>query len=181
MDISDIQLVIVYGLPSSLLQLYQVRMKNVSSYLAIYSIIIADRTAGRNGAQTYAILLTNKSELKGCKDRCLVNFVSLKESCRRATLLKELGSTEIIQPSQLCCDLCHSLPSTLTFLNPIKAKRVTRAKAVRKVSESTIEVLKRRLLAELSAKTLFVEVVLAEFLVVSCFVPCTVSVLSVNV
>lgn len=104
--------------------------------------------AGRNGNQACAVLLTNKSEIKSCTDSSLVDFVSLKENCRRKTLLKGLNSNEVITPNSNCCDICGTPPHNLTFINPIKAKRVPTTKAVRTVPKQAVEILKQRLLAE---------------------------------
>lgn len=105
--------------------------------------------AGRDGNPACALLLTNKAEMKACKERTLVEVVMSKENCRRKILLKGLNSEEVLPRICHCCDACgHKPTEDLKFIQPIRSKRVPKVKPVRKVSDQTIDVLKSRLLVE---------------------------------
>lgn len=105
--------------------------------------------AGRDGNPACAVLLTNKAEVKACKDKALIEVVVSKENCRRKILLKGLNSEEILPHVTHCCDACGHQPiQDLSFIVPIRSKRTPKVKPVRKVPDQTIEILKRRLLAE---------------------------------
>ena len=107
--------------------------------------------AGRDGNPARSVLITNRAEVKNCKDKPLVDVVSAgKGKCRRKLLLSNL-SDEDSPPRllNLCCDNCHHLPIvSLRFISPIKAPRKEKILPVREVSQQTVEVMKLRLSAE---------------------------------
>lgn len=105
--------------------------------------------AGRDGNPACAVLLTNKAEVKACKDSILAEVVTSKENCRRKIILKGLNSEEVFPFLDHCCDACGDQPTQdLKFFQPVRSRRVPKAKPVRKVSSQTIEILKGRLLVE---------------------------------
>ena len=107
--------------------------------------------AGRDGNPAQSVLITNRAEVKKCKDKPLVDIVSAgKGKCRRKLLLSSL-SDEVSPPrlSNLCCDNCRHLPIiSLRFISPIKAHRKEKILPLRQVPEQTVEVMKVRILAE---------------------------------
>lgn len=123
--------------------------RNECGFLYSYNVIQLSGRAGRNGNQACAVLVTNKAEIKSCKDRTLTEMVETKENCRRRALLSGLSSTEAIPAVQPCCDACGDLPiQALKFIRPIRAKRTPKKKPVRKASEQTIKILRNRLKVE---------------------------------
>ena len=96
-------------------------------------------------------MYTNKADQKTCKDSALLNLVDEKtKSCRRRTLLTQLGSDESLSPSPYCCcDVCGPLSvSTFKFLAPVKATRKPRRTTLRNVSPQVVSLLKARLLRQ---------------------------------
>ena len=84
-------------------------------------------------------------------DSALVGMVAEKSvACRRKALLKQLGSDEILTPSQHdCCDVCGALSvATFKFLTPARSTRKARPTPVRNVSAQMVSLLKARLLRE---------------------------------
>ena len=96
-------------------------------------------------------MYTNKCDQKSCKDSALLSVVAEKsKTCRRKTLLTQLGSDEILSPSRnTCCDVCGPLSvSTFKFLTPTKAARKARRTTYRNVSPQVLSLLKARLLRQ---------------------------------
>ena len=80
--------------------------------------------AGRNGGSARAHLIY---KAKQSKDKGMELFCEAKENCRRAEMLKYLGSSEIIIGGTECCDICSKgeVPySRLDVLSPTQLKRV---------------------------------------------------------
>ena len=96
------------------------------------------------------MILTNKSEVKSCKDTALLKLISSKENCRRKLLLEGLSSDESLTTQIAhCCDACGDLPTpNLKFIRPIRARRNRKPKAVRQVPEQTMILVKNRLQVE---------------------------------
>ena len=107
--------------------------------------------AGRDGNPARSVLITNRAEVKNCKDKPLVDTASAgKGKCRRRLLLSSL-SDEVSPPRllNLCCDNCRHLPIiSLQFITPVRAPRKEKIEPIREVPEQTVEVMKVRLLAE---------------------------------
>ena len=106
--------------------------------------------AGRDGNPARSVLITNRAEVKNCKDKPLVDVVSAgKGKCRRKLLLSNL-SDEDSPPHvlNLCCDNCHLPIVSLRFISPVKAPRKEKILSVKEVPQQTVEVMKLRLSAE---------------------------------
>ena len=56
-------------------------------------------------------ILTDARELQSCADDDLVKVCEQTENCRRSTLLRSLGSNEIVDASSgtPCCDVCSAI------------------------------------------------------------------------
>ena len=96
-------------------------------------------------------MYTNETEQKSCKDSAFLKVVAEKSTtCRRKTLLNELGSDEILSSSQsACCDVCGPLSvSTFKFLAPVKATRKGQPTPLRNISRQVLSLLKARLLRQ---------------------------------
>ena len=96
------------------------------------------------------LVYTNKADQKTCKDSALLSVVEKTKTCRRKTLLIQLGSDESLSPSpNTCCDVCGPLSvSTFKFLAPVKATRKKRPKTLRNDSPQVLSLLKARLLRQ---------------------------------
>ena len=112
MDIADIELVIVYGLPTTMAMLYQVYVQQYCFYcidLQFNNFIQMFGRAGRGGVEAVAQLIYTTKEANTELNTQLVDFASNKENCRRRTLLHNMGSCEsVIGDHVLCCDVCSS-------------------------------------------------------------------------
>lgn len=105
--------------------------------------------AGRNGHPAQCVLFSNRSELKSCKDKNMVNFYSDKAKCRRKILLESVGDTQgISTPRNMCCDTCtHSNPYPhLKFFDPVKLPRKEKPNKVRSLSDDAIAEVRNKLM-----------------------------------
>ena len=96
----------------------------------------------------YLIFSTiHKADQKTCKDIAFLSLVDEKtKTCRRRTLLTQLGSDESLSPSpNSCCNVCGPLSvSTFKFLAPVKAARKPR----REVTPQVLSLLRARSLRQ---------------------------------
>ena len=94
--------------------------------------------------------MTNRSELKSCKDTALTAYCTTKHECRQKLLVQGLGSEEDTGTTALqCCDIYTR--GTIPFLNlckPIRVKRKPKQSAVRSAPCEVVTDVKNRLLIE---------------------------------
>ena len=160
MDISDIDLVIVYGVPDSMNQLYQVQKFNVAGCnkdcTYVFLLKLCGRT-GRGGSQARAHIFYNKKQKNVNAE--VREFCESKENCRRQQMLKCVGSDhERVDSanvdSSICCDICSgvdSIPANLkfeSFTASIPKAQPQKRRRVRKLSQELAEQLKSSLLRE---------------------------------
>ena len=109
--------------------------------------------AGRNGCIARAHLLYTTRQARLLRDPSLTCFASQgnKENCRRKEMLMLLGSSESIDGSAACCDICsgQNVPSPrLDLLVPMPLKRPRKPKPMRHISDDMSEALTHALLHE---------------------------------
>ena len=127
MDIGDVRLVVVYGAPSGMNQLHQVRSVTHSlcgNYNKFF-IQLCGR-AGRDGVDSRAHVFYSTKQKK--MDKLVKEFCTSKENCRRVLLMKSLGSSESFGSSARCCDVCHPhaqafLPQTQVSLSKSRKRK----------------------------------------------------------
>ena len=105
--------------------------------------------AGRNGRPAQCMLFTNRSELKSCKDKDMVNFYSDKTGCRRKLLLKSIGDMHTTpSPCNMCCDKCaRSNPYPhLRFFDPAKVPRKEKSSKVRTLPNDVVTEVRNKLM-----------------------------------
>lgn len=151
MDIPDVELVVVYGIPDTMSQLYQVWTIVMMVLCSVYECLQLCGRAGRNvGCQARAHLLLTTDTDK-ITDRALKSFCTDKENCLRSSMIKSLGGT--VPQSTLCCMVCNPLAfsdgerlSVLQAGNapPRKKRRV----AVRRMDKSLLDTVMSRLKEE---------------------------------
>ena len=118
MDIPDVEVVIVYGTPSSISQLYQVLSINKFHRCSIVKLNLIAQLfgrAGRDGSKAQAHLFYNKT--KKLVDKKVYKFYDPKANpkvCRRKVLLEGVGG-EYGGGLELCCDVCSASPIDLTM------------------------------------------------------------------
>lgn len=87
MDIPDFEMVLVYGCPNSITQLYQVPVHSFSSLKFVVELF---GCAGHNGSQSRGHLFNSvKEEFNEIRVKC---FALNKEDCRRKLFWKEFGT-----------------------------------------------------------------------------------------
>ena len=108
MDISDIDLVIVYGVPDGMNQLYQVLGLTcvyrwvIHEYVHIYLKLCG--RAGRGGCDSRAHVFYSSNKKK--VDAKVKDFCVSKENCRRQAMLNGVGSNAVgSKRSMVCCDV----------------------------------------------------------------------------
>ena len=95
------------------------------------------------------MLFTNRSELKSCKDKDMVNFYSDKTGCRRKLLLKSIGDMHTTpSPRNMCCDKCaRSNPYLhLRFFDPAKVPRKDKSSKVRTLPNDVVTEVRNKLM-----------------------------------
>ena len=92
MDIPDIDLVVVYGAPSNILQLYQVRLINFRHENLIVTLLQLFGRAGRAGSVARAHIFFNTTQKN--MDPVVKAFCVEGENCRRKKILMSVGSSE---------------------------------------------------------------------------------------
>ena len=166
MDIPDVELVVVNGLPDTLTQLYQVANSNFNwstpcslhmftcscIYTSHFHVQMFGR-AGRDGHQARAHLLYTTQETKRISDCSLMMFTceANEENCRRKEMLLGLGSKESISSNGACCDICSggTVPSSrLDILVPKPQKQVRKAKSVRHITDDVKKAVREALIVE---------------------------------
>ena len=118
MDIPDIRLVIVYSVPSSISQLYQVQYVHLIFLVLpfLYCILQMSGRAGRDGCTSVSHLIVNTRQVKNSKDVAVKTYCTIgdkknnKENngvCRRKFLLHHLGDdSRLCLDPATCCDQC---------------------------------------------------------------------------
>ena len=110
--------------------------------------------AGRNGCSARGHLLHTAMKRKQPVDPNLECFYQGKENCRRAGMLKNLGSSEVVVGGTACCDICSGgeVPyARLDVLIPTPLKRVKKPKPVRSIDTNLERVLRETILHERDA------------------------------
>lgn len=167
MDIPDVELVVVNGLPDTLTQLYQVTNSHLNwstpcslhglTCTCIYTSHIHVQMfgrAGRNGHQARAHLLYTTRQTKRISDCSLKMFTceGNEENCRRKEMLLGLGSKESISNNYgACCDICTGgtvLSPRLDILVPTPQKQVRKAKPVRHITDNIKKAVREALIVE---------------------------------
>ena len=150
MDVQDVDVVIVYDLPSTLTQFYQVYFTDLCPPFCVISIYLLKfcGRAGRSGhdARAHLFYAYRKEDYK---DKSLRDYVECGENCRRKMLLNGMGGS-FSGRAEICCDICTPLAveSRLDILKPGQAVGRKRRRAVRDIDDSLKEILMKRLSEE---------------------------------
>ena len=106
--------------------------------------------AGRGGSSSRAHLFYSTRQKN--VDADIQRFCTEKENCRRKNLILSMGSHEEIHREMACCDICSSIPASLSILpkrcRDVQQKRRT---AQRHIDDDLEKQLKDRLLEERDA------------------------------
>ena len=137
MDIPDVDLVIVYGVPKNMSEMYQVMKRNIyfrrtSLYNCVRIIVQLFGRVGRSGGLSRAHLFYSKRKKKVAVE--IKDFCDNKENCLRRGILRAIGDTAAVDSSSApCCSNCPpsrlSLPSKLEIIEstppvvPVSNKR----------------------------------------------------------
>lgn len=153
MNIPDVDLVMVYGVPKNMSEMYQV-IKRTSSLLYNYVCVIVQLfgRAGRSGGLLRAHLFYSKQKKK--LDVEIKDFCYNKENCPRRSILKAIGDKAPVDSfSTLCCSNCSSsrlsLPSKLAICESTPVIPNSNKRSAHWKTDKTIdETLRNRLLEE---------------------------------
>ena len=119
MDIPDIRLVIVYSVPSSISQLYQVQYVHLIFLVLpfLYSILQMSGRAGRDRCTSVSHLIVNTRQVKNSKDVAVKTYCTIGDKknnngvCWRKFLLRHLGDDSRLCLDPATCDQCtHDVP-----------------------------------------------------------------------
>ena len=155
MDVPDVDLVIVYGIPKNMSQLYQV-IKSIIDLITLYYVVCVlvqlFGRAGRGGGTSRAHLFYSSQQKN--VDKEIGEYCKNTQNCLRKSLLKAIGDTAPIESSSTaCCSNCppsqFSLPPKLGIIESnslVLSKKKRRAHW--KVTEVLEDTLKNRLIQE---------------------------------
>ena len=138
MDIADIEMVVVHGVPDTVSQFYQVL--HVHVHTCIHTFYVYDLhmyilyicsvfpctqlcgRAGRSGFPARAHLFFTQKKISDC---VLEQFCDLQntENCLRGILLKGLESSCILRENAACCSVCCGGTEPYPKLNLVKQGR----------------------------------------------------------
>ena len=145
-DIPDIRVVIIYWVPDTISQFYQVQNYFTCTCINLTMILQLSGRAGRNNDQSLCVLYYNSKQK--VKDIDLKTYCSDKdkENCRRVQLLQALGDANV-QSCDLakCCDRCNCGGVPVPQLRAV-TKRSTQARQAnskRRLEEDDADTIKQ--------------------------------------